>query len=565
MEPIEYLRIARRRWALILACVVVALAAAWVTTPAHPRSSKPITSYNATATLLQATTNSNVSLYYIALFVTAGDIPVRAAKDVGFTGDPQVLAAKITVRPDSTVGSLAISGSGSNGTDTADTVNAFARETIAFFRDQAQSNRQDQLKSAQARLDSLASTTQQLNSQLTTHPNDPLLQARRDASVQQYQAVYTQMQGLLVTPAQGTQLALLQKATPIPVVSGGFVAPSSRASRLAIGFAVALLLGFALAVALERVDTRLRRRVDVQRALGAPVLAEVPRVSRNELRHNAVISRSDPVSHVADAYRNLRSALLLTPSVPLHRGRRREGDPHGAPVPAASGPGSVILVTSARAREGKTTSVANIAASLAEAGRRVLVLDCDFRHPDAHNYLDVPDSPGLSDLLLDDNVEGLETLVRPTAIDGVEMVTAGLRVDQPTLLPTRMEQVLKQARRMADVVLIDCAPLLHANDALDLMPFTDSVLVVCKSGRTTREQAERVAELLSRMQVPVAGALLVGSRIAVPRWGEDSYRYHSSAISSSARQRRRRERTIVRSAARARTSDVDEFGTEQSG
>jgi capsular exopolysaccharide synthesis family protein len=565
MEPIEYLRIARRRWALIVACVVIALAAAWATTPAHPRSSKPITSYNATATLLQATTNNSLSLNYIALFVTAGDIPVRAAKDLGYTGDPQVLASSVTVRPDPTVGALAISGSGSNGTDTADTVNAFARETIAYFRDQAQTNRQELIKSAQSRLDALASSTQQLDAQVRAHPGDPLVQARRDAQVQQYQAVYTQMQDLLGKPVQGTQLALLQKATPIPVVSSGFVAPSSRASRLAIAFFVALLLGFGLAVGLERLDTRLRRRADVQRALGTPVLAEVPRTPRGDRRHNAIISVSDPVSHVADAYRNLRSALLLTPSLPLHRGRRRDED-RATVVPAAdSGTGMVVLVTSARAREGKTTSVANIAASLAEAGRRVLVLDCDFRHPDAHHYLDVPDSPGISDLLLDDHVGDIETLVRPTAVEGVSMITAGLRVEQPTLLPTRMDQVLKAARQLADIVLIDCAPLLHANDALDLMPFVDSVLVVCKSGRATREQAERVAELLARMQVPVVGALLVGSRVPVPRWGEDSYRYHtsSSAVSSS-RNRRRHERAIVRSAARTRGRDTSDVGTEQS-
>jgi capsular exopolysaccharide synthesis family protein len=301
----------------------------------------------------------------------------------------------------------------------------------------------------------------------------------------------------------------------------------------------------------------------VQRALGTPVLAEVPRINRADRRHNAIMSLSDPVSHVADAYRNLRSALLLTPSVPLARGRRREEGRAASTAVPGTGTGMVVLVTSARAREGKTTSVANIAASLAEAGRRVLVLDCDFRHPDAHHYLDVPDSPGLSDLLLDDHADDLEALVRPTVVDGVEIVTAGLRVDQPTLLPTRMDHVLKSARKLADVVLIDCAPLLHANDALDLMPFVDSVLVVCKSGRTTREQAERVAELLSRMQVPVVGALLVGSRMAVPRWGEDSYRYHTSAIPTP-RRRRRHEREIVRSLERGRRrAEVTDVGTEQ--
>jgi Mrp family chromosome partitioning ATPase len=194
----------------------------------------------------------------------------------------------------------------------------------------------------------------------------------------------------------------------------------------------------------------------------------------------------------------------------------------------------------------------------------VLILDCDFRHPDTHTFLDVPESRGLSDLLLEDRADDLEALVRPTAIEGVSLVTAGLRVDQPTLLPTRMDQLVQQARALADVVIIDCAPLLHANDAIDLMPFVDAVLIVCKSGRTTREQAERIAELLSRMRVPVVGVLLVGSRITAPRWGEDSYRYHSSAM-TPARRRQHRVSPAPRSAPRkSPTESSEKLGAERS-
>ncbi len=560
MEPLEYLRIFRRRWATIVAAVVIAVVAAGFTTPAHPTNTRPVTSYHATATLLQANNNTGMSLNYVALFVTTGEIPIRAAKDLGYSGDPQLLASGLTVTPDLQVGSLTISASSDDGTKAADTVNAFAQETIAYFRDDAQTTRQTMLEQTRKQLDGLTASVQELTTQMAATPKDPLLQARRDAQVQQYQAVYTQLQQLLTGPVAGTQLALLQKATPLPVLSTGFTPPSTRTARVAIGLVVGLLLGLGLALILDRLDTRLRRRADVQRATGAPVLAEVPRISRYHRRVRAIIAVSDPVSHVADAYRNLRSALLHTPSVPLRGGRHGRGDGSVAGrTPALDDAGSVVvLVTSARAREGKTTSVANVAASLAEAGRRVLVLDCDFRHPDAHNFLDVPESPGLSDLLLSDHTEDFDALVRPTIVEGVRMVTAGLRVDQPTLLPTRMDRVLQRARELADVILIDCAPVLHANDALDLMPFVDSVLLVCKSGRTTSEQAERVAELLTRMQVPVVGAVLVGTRITAPRWGEDSYRYRyrSSATPPSWR-RRRRERADVETITPASTGNSE--------
>jgi len=172
----------------------------------------------------------------------------------------------------------------------------------------------------------------------------------------------------------------------------------------------------------------------------------------------------------------------------------------------------LILVTSANASEGKTTTVANLAASFAETGQRVLVLDADLRSPDTHSLFDVPQGAGISDFITDPGDVPLEALVRPTSVPGVRIITAGTRLTHPASLASRMGHLLEEVRGMADVVIIDSAPLLAASDVFDVLPIVDTVLLVVRSGRLTDVAAHRVAELLGRFQVPISGVVLVGAR-----------------------------------------------------
>src|SRR3954451_16474919 len=171
MEPVQYLRIFRQRWKLIAACLAAAFAAAWVTTPAHPSSSKPVTSYLATATLLQAP-GTQAPLNYIALFVTTGDVPVAAAKQLNYHGNAAILASSISATPDPAVGSLAISSTGSDGPRAAQIANAFADQTQAYFRRQAQDERQKQIADAQARTDRFAKAVEVLSRAVNANPQD---------------------------------------------------------------------------------------------------------------------------------------------------------------------------------------------------------------------------------------------------------------------------------------------------------------------------------------------------------------------------------------------------------
>jgi Mrp family chromosome partitioning ATPase len=450
MEPTDYLQILRRRWQLILAAAFVAMLAVWLLAPAGTLGLG--SSYTATATLVQdpaAGPTPPRSVKFTALLVTTGPVPVAAAERLDHAGDPITLAKSLTVKSDIETGAVTITATSTDPDEAARVADAFADETVAEVRQRAAEG-----------------------------------------------------------AAPGVEV--LQYAVAERVEPDGIRGPTTLGGRVLLGLVVGLILGSALALLVERFDTSVRDRADVQRAYRVPVLAEVPRVPRS-LRGAHSILRTHPTSRAAEAFRSLRSSVLLIPSRVLQPAgsnnyRLEATDERSKP--------QLILVASARSGEGKTTTVVNLAAALAEAGQRVLVLDCDFRRPDAHRFLDVPNGPGLSDLLQagEGAAEDLLALSRPTAIDGVRLVTAGTVVDQPPALPTRIGGVLAEARGLADIVIVDSSPMLVGNDAMDLMPYVDTVLVTCRSGRLTQDQAHRASDLLVRMRVPVVGAALIAAR-----------------------------------------------------
>jgi capsular exopolysaccharide synthesis family protein len=467
----EYVKVIRRKWPVIVACSLAAAVVMWMITPAQPPPVERVTSYTATATLLVDTPTrptdeapAQVSLDRMALYITTGEIPARAAQRVSYTGDPAVLASEVIVTPNPSAQSLTLAMTGSDGTRVAAVTNAFAAEAVAFFQ----------------------------------------------------------------TPQEGTgeaSVTLLQEATPIPVIaSGGFSIPPSRTFRTIMAALLGLLIGFGLALVLHQIDSRLRTRDEVYEALRMPVISEVPKLTRAQRESARILVADEPHGVYADGYRTARAAVMHTASrdmgvnggggaTPLHPRR-----PRGA---------RVVLVTSAQASEGKTTSIANLGASFAETGQSVLVLDADLRSPDLHQLFDVPQGAGISDFLYDPSSTQLSALARPTSVAGVKIITAGTQLAHPASLATRMGVLIEESRKIADVVLVDTAPLLAASDVFDLLPLVDTVLFVVRSGRLTESAGQRVSEFLGRFHVPVTGAILVGT----PSKRSDGYGYGYGSVS----------------------------------
>jgi capsular exopolysaccharide synthesis family protein len=502
MDLIGYLHVARRRWLLLVGGAMIAVVVVWVTLPAAGKAASTTTSYRATTTMIATPSNeASLGLPTIALFATVGEVPQRVATRLGFDQDPQVLASLVTTAVDPTTSTLTISSTDTNGPAAARRVNAFADELVAHFESRARERTEAELEALNLSLARYATRMERLDREIADRSDDSTLLAEREGVQGYYQALVAEAASLQDDLTGTTPVEVLQPAVPVPAGTETIAPPSDPKQRLLIGAGLGLALGFALALIIERLDSRLRSREEVETALNLPVLAEIPARPWLQRRQVSILSATEPGGATAEAYRSLRSTMLLLQPDP-----RNAGEPVSQPRSTPA----VILVTSPRPGEGKTSTVANLAVVMAESGRRVLVLSLDFRNPRIHDYLGTPNGAGLSDLLSAGRPQDIEGVLRDTTYPGVQLATSGQETSHPGALLTSAGDLISGARELADVVLIDTAPMLAVSDAVDLSPHVDAVLVVARANRTTAGQAVAARRLLTRLGVPALGAVLVG-------------------------------------------------------
>lgn len=501
MTFVQAFQACRQRWWIPLILVVVAVGAVYALSPVNTKQ-KP--QYVASTIQIVNPGASTVNLAEAQLEVKVGEVPVAAAKILKYQGNPVVLASIPQVSINSTVGTLTIAVSGPDAASDARIANAFANALNLHTTQTALSAYQSQINTLQSQLNSLQA---QIN-QNEVNP-DPVSQAKLGGLEEQYRTSFGQFQALSAQGPPQSSFTFLQHA--VPVRAGGSGLPRSRLAQALVAGFVALLLGLAIAILLELLRPRIRDRADTEREFGCAVLAEVPHLSRKLRRRYAQAGLDDyRLGAFRESYRMLRTAILLQGAADPYRsnGQGASTGPH-----LVSGP-QVILVTSAVAGEGKSTTVASLAVAMAESGRRVLICDCDFRAPTVHLAFGLETGPGLTDLITDPNLSGnLADLVHPTPVPGVSIVHGGSSVDNAAeLVATKGARLLEQARSLADVVIMDTAPLLVVSDASELLPEVDAVVIVARVHRTTRENAGRTSELLDRAEIPVLGVVLVGTQ-----------------------------------------------------
>ena len=524
MEFRDYLRIIRRRWQIIGAVVVLITAAAFLTAPPPRQHGAPAsgTTYTATATLIQAPdagTFSAQSLATIALLVTHGEVPKRAAAALHYPNNPAFLAETVSTSYDATVGSVSVTASGANPTTATQTANAFGDQLIGYLGDRAVENRQRAVDDLEKNLSDEQGAIHALDGQiapLAAGTQKDLLLSERDALVAQYGRTYSQLQ---LAQAQSTSPSLitLQGAVAIPHTSSGIRAPSTKSGRVVTGLILGLVLGIGGALALERLGNKMGSRGDAEELLDLPVIAEVPYLPVWQRRSPQPIARTHPTSPGAEAYHLVASSLFAMRVAAF--ADDNEGTGTGWSGSAATANASarsrrtpqLVLITSAGAGEGKSTTAANLAVCLAESGRSTLLVDTDFRRPSVHKFFGLDNSLGVSDLL-GYHVGQLSHYVRPTSCPGVSVITTGPSVANPLSLANGLRALLSAARGLADMVVVDTSPLLNGSEVIELLPEVDAVILVCRPGRTSGERARLAAQLLHRFGAPTLGTVLFGQR-----------------------------------------------------
>jgi capsular exopolysaccharide synthesis family protein len=199
-----------------------------------------------------------------------------------------------------------------------------------------------------------------------------------------------------------------------------------------------------------------------------------------------LITLTDPRSPASEAYRTLRTNLSFY---------------------SLDEPIRTLVVTSPTANEGKSVTVANLAVTMAQGGRRTILVDCDLRRPSLHTIFGVENDTGLTTMFLD---EAATYSLQPTGVENLSLLTSGPLPPNPAdLLGSRqVERVIRQLLEQADIVLLDAPPVLGFTDAAVLGARVDGVLLVLRAGKTKREHAGRAKAQLERANVRIIGATL---------------------------------------------------------
>jgi succinoglycan biosynthesis transport protein ExoP len=286
--------------------------------------------------------------------------------------------------------------------------------------------------------------------------------------------------------------------------------------NLTFALVLGIISGVGLAFLLENMDNTVRTPEQAQAISALPSLGMIPLGSKANSRgltgarlalassKEAVelVTQVRPQSQMAESYRALRTSLLLSNL--------------GAPP-------KVIMVTSARPQEGKTTTSINTAIVLAQKGVRVLLIDADLRRPSVHKTLGMGPRSGLSNVLTG-SATLEQTITTSPVLPTLFILPAGSPPPNPAelLASSIMRDLIMDLREQYDHIVIDTPPTLSVTDAVVLSPRADSTILVIRSGQTTKQALRRARDILMQVNAHVAGVLLNAVDLTSP----DYYYYY---------------------------------------
>jgi capsular exopolysaccharide synthesis family protein len=301
--------------------------------------------------------------------------------------------------------------------------------------------------------------------------------------------------------------ATVERRNPASLISPakGRNAPLTATGLL--GGLIGLVASIGYSMLRELNDTTIRTTAQVGYYLKQEVVGTVPemRFSGNRRKNRrdgayvvsteqeqvdpCVVTQHDPKSPVSEAYRSLRTNFQFA---------TLQHEPKS------------IMVTSSVPGEGKTTTAANFAVTLADLGKRVVLVDTDLRRPNVHHVMKMPREKGLADVLR--GQVSLEEVVRPTAAENLWMISSGRVPPNPSELigSQTMTQVMEALKERFDVVVCDAPSTLVVTDPVVLATRVDTILLVVAAARARRETIQRALKVLESTNTPISGVVLNG-------------------------------------------------------
>ena len=423
------------------------------------------------------------------LVITSEPVARRAAEELGLPDAGDALAG-VRVEPVQDTRVVRVIASDTDPAAAARRANAVAGAYLDYRRDEAV----EDILAARADLEQRAAGLRAELEELEAG-GDEIDEIERGAVVSQLSAVVAQIAevggGSAGVAGGGSVLAAAEvpssPVSPRPLRTG------------ALALVLGLLLGVGLAFLRDHIDDVIRDEADFKRATGGlPILGRIPHWEDPE-GGERLATVLEPHSLASESYRELSAGvrfLLLA-----------HGDRHGGAGPAV-GVGRSIMVSSAHAGDGKTSTAANLAVAAARVGLRTLLIDADLRRPMVHKRFGLGKTTGLTDVLLSggDVAEHLTTV----GIDNLEVLPAGTLPPNPheLLASPAMRALQRDVLLRADLVVYDTPAVLAVPDALELAQYVDVAVLVGRTGSTSRRQLAAAIERMEQVGGEVAGTIL---------------------------------------------------------
>lgn len=364
------------------------------------------------------------------------------------------------------------------------------REVVANGRERTNTAADSTREAMTVEMESFARSEALLEDQDRVRLDYTILEAEIEQSQEELDKVNEYINNLtrVVKQQSAVKVSIAQPATePLERSS-----PSVILLPVGLFLAVALSLGLALAV--ELLDKSVRTSQDIVRYLEVAMLGAVPDIDDEEVHIDDVKTAvlDAPRSMIAEAFRRIRTNLQF--SAPADQQR-------------------TLLIASPSPNDGKTTVACNLAMAIAQGGRRVLLVDGNFRRPTLSSVFKKAKGPGLSNLLVGEGT--LDSYVVKTPLAKLDLLGSGPIPPNPGELlgSDHCRTFLEKAKSRYDQIVIDTSPLLLTSDALVLSPEVDGVILVVRANRNSRGLARRACGLLSDVKAHMFGAVLNAAQV----------------------------------------------------
>ena len=450
-------------------------------------------SYTSTATVLVKPITPDVNPQAADQLIVMGteqqianstDVAELAKARLKTTQTASQLQSKLSVSVVGTTQLLTIGCTDSTKAGAQSCARAFADAYLQYRSQRAASSRDARITSANA---ALAPINAQIVAATQNLANAPVNSAAAAQAQETLKSLTAEAAPYRLTLGDMARLnvddpGVVESPAAAPTAPAGFTPPFLGI----LGGFLGLFLGLVLVLGRDRVDRRLRGRVDLERYLRAPVLATVPRTRRNGRTAPTLVTMQHPNSPASEAYRALRTRMLVM--------AERQGL-------------KTIMVASPTGEDGRSAIAANLAVSLAQVGKRVVLLSADLRGSKVHQYFGLDNERGLSNVLAGE-MPPWEAVQEPAGLERLWVFGSGPVPAQPAelLQSDLMRELLAERRKVADFVIIEAPAALNASDCLALAPLVDGILVVADAKHTDRDEVEQV-----RIQFEQVGGQVVGA------------------------------------------------------